>query len=293
MIALDHYLPTGTGIEFLERLAQRADVPPVVYVTGSSELNLGVAAMRAGASDFVAKTVGDDFVTLLEAALAQAVARARLTGEKEAAETEVRRARDRAELLLAEVNHRVANSLAIVASMIRIQARGTPDVSSRDLLNQIHDRVHAVALVHRRLYASDQVNSVDLADFLSTLVDQLGAMMRDTGHRGLIRQEVAPIAFPTDKSVSLGIVTAELVTNAFKYAYPTEPGEIRVRLERSGQDHAVLTVADDGIGRTEGAAPRGTGLGSRLVAAMVGSLDATLDYLDGAPGTIARITFPI
>ena len=202
-------------------------------------------------------------------------------------------ARDRAELLMAEVNHRVANSLALVASMIKIQARGTADLRSRELLNEIHDRVSAVALVHRRLYASNEVNSVDLADFLSALVDQLAAMMRDTGHPGLVRLEVAPIAFPTDKSVSLGVVTAELVTNAFKYAYPAGPGEIRVRLERAGDGEAVLTVADDGVGRVMGAAPKDTGLGTRLVAAMVGSLGGRLDYLDGAPGTVARVTFPI
>ena len=206
---------------------------------------------------------------------------------------ELAAARDRAELLMAEVNHRVANSLALVASMIKIQARGTKDTGSRDLLNEIHDRVSAVALVHRRLYASNEVNSVDLADFLSELVDQLGTMMRESGHRGLVTHEVAAIVLPTDKSVSLGVVTAELVTNAFKYAYPSEPGEIRVRLERSGTDQAVLTVADDGVGRVEGAAPKGTGLGSRLVAAMVGSLDGRLDYLDGSPGTVARVTFPI
>jgi two-component sensor histidine kinase len=206
---------------------------------------------------------------------------------------ELAAARDRAELLMAEVNHRVANSLALVASMIRIQARGTQDDRSRDLLNEIHDRVSAVALVHRRLYASHEVKSVDLADFLSALVEQLGAMMRESGHRGLVRHEVASIVFPTDKSVSLGVVTAELVTNAFKYAYPSEPGEIRIRLERAGQAQAVLTVADDGVGRREGGTPKGTGLGSRLVSAMVSSLDGTLDYLDGAPGTVARITFPI
>jgi two-component sensor histidine kinase len=177
--------------------------------------------------------------------------------------------------------------------MIRIQARGTDDDRARDLLNEIHGRVSAVALVHRRLYATDEVNAVDLADFLSALVEQLGAMMRDSGHQGLVRQDVASIVFPTDKSVSLGVVTAELVTNAFKYAYPSEPGEIRVRLERSGPGEAVLTVADDGVGRMEGAAPRGTGLGTRLMAAMVGSLEGRLDYLDGAPGTIARVTFPV
>jgi two-component sensor histidine kinase len=253
------------------------------------------------AAALIASTVAS--VVWIIAAFAQTLARARdevehlnagLERRVEQRTAELAAARDRAELLMAEVNHRVANSLALVASMIKIQARGTTDQRSRDLLNEIHDRVSAVALVHRRLYASQEVKSVDLADFLSALVDQLGTMMRDTGHRALVTQQVAPIVFPTDKSVSLGVITAELVTNAFKYAYPpSEPGEIRVRLERSGPSHAVLTVADDGVGRTEGVAPKGTGLGSRLVAAMVSSLEGTLEYRDGAPGTVACITFPV
>jgi two-component sensor histidine kinase len=271
--------------------------------TAADDQRRGLATLRTVntvAAALIAVAVA--LVVWIIAAFVRSLARARdevehvnadLERRVELRTAELAAARDRAELLMAEVNHRVANSLALVASMIRIQARGTKDTHSRDLLDEIHNRVAAVALVHRRLYASHEVNSVDLADFLSELVDQLGTMMRETGHLGLVRQEVVPIVFPTDKSVSLGVVTAELVTNAFKYAYPSEPGEIRVRLERSGEDHAVLTVADDGVGRTEGAAPKGTGLGSRLVAAMVGSINGTLDYLDGAPGTVARITFPI
>jgi two-component sensor histidine kinase len=271
--------------------------------TAAEEQRRGLATLRTVNTVAAALiTVAVGAVVWIIAAFARTLARSRDEVERLNSGLEQRvairtaelaAARDRAELLMAEVNHRVANSLALVASMIKIQARGTKDAGSRDLLNEIHDRVSAVALVHRRLYASNEVNSVDLADFLSALVDQLGTMMRESGHRGLVTHEVAPIVLPTDKSVSLGVVTAELVTNAFKYAYPSEPGEIRVRLERWGTDQAVLTVADDGVGRVDGATPKGTGLGSRLVAAMVGSLDGRLDYLDGGPGTVARITFPI
>jgi two-component sensor histidine kinase/CHASE3 domain sensor protein len=269
----------------------------------AEEQRRGLAILRAVntvVAALIALTVAS--VVWIIAAFARRLARSRDEVERFNADLERRveirtaqlaAARDRAELLMAEVNHRVANSLALVASMIKIQARGTTDPSSRELLNEIHDRVSAVALVHKRLYTSQEVHSVDLADFLTALVDQLGTMMRESGHRGLVRHEVAPIILPTDKGVSLGVVTAELVTNAFKYAYPSEPGEIRVWLERSGTDHAILTVADDGVGREEGAAPKGTGLGSRLLAAMVGSLEGRLDYDDGNPGTVARITFPI
>ena len=97
MVALDHYLTDGTGLDFLAQLAKLDSAPAVVYVTGSSEMNVAVAALKAGAADFVPKTVGDDFLILLGSALEQAVEKARLRAQKEAAEREVRAARDRAE----------------------------------------------------------------------------------------------------------------------------------------------------------------------------------------------------
>lgn len=96
----------------------------------------------------------------------------------------------------------------------------------------------------------------------------------------------------TDKAVSVGVVVTELVTNAYKYAYPLgTSGEIRVQVERDSCDNVLLAVEDDGIGWTGAGEIRGTGLGSRIVRAMATNLRSALAYLPGSPGTRAVLTF--
>jgi two-component sensor histidine kinase len=86
---------------------------------------------------------------------------------------------------------------------------------------------------------------------------------------------------------------AEWVTNAFKYAYPDRPGEIRVSLKRLADGRGELVVEDDGVGREAGGAAKGTGLGTRVVSAMAASMGAEVEYLDRRQGTAARLVFPL
>ena len=295
VVALDHYLKSGTGLEILAQLTALAKAPPVVYVTGSSDMNVAVAALKTGAADFVPKTVGDDFLVLLRSALEQAVEKGRLKSEKEAADEEVRVARDRAELLLAEVNHRVANSLALVASLVRLQANAISDPVAKEALGETQARIYAVAAVHKRLYSSHDVMVVALDEYLTGLLDHLAASMRSAGHGTSLRYALEPLRLGTDASINLGVVVTEWVTNAFKYAYPARSGEVRVSLRRLPDGRGELTVEDDGVGRN-GEPVQGTGLGTRIVGAMaagIGAERAEIEYLDRKPGTAARLTFTL
>jgi two-component sensor histidine kinase len=87
------------------------------------------------------------------------------------------------------------------------------------------------------------------------------------------------------------VVLTELVTNAFKYAYPDGVGEIRIRLRKLQDEQAELVVEDDGIGRADGVPAKGTGIGSRIVNAMCASLGARIDYRNLQPGTAAHLKF--
>lgn len=199
-------------------------------------------------------------------------------------------ARDRAEVLLSEVNHRVANSLALVSSLVALQSRALGDPVAKAALAETQDRIFAISLVHKRLYASADVGAVELDEYLTSLLDHLRTSLRSQGHGVNLTFEIEPVELDTDASINLGVVITELVTNAFKYAYPDGIGEIRVRLKALG-DQIELSVEDDGVGKAEGAPAKGTGVGTRIVNAMCASLGAQIEYRQRQPGTSAYLVF--
>lgn len=290
VVALDHYLPTGTGLEVLAGMEGMEDHPATVYVTGSSEMSIAVSALKAGATDFVPKSGSEDFMPLLLAAIDQAIEHVRLTRAKAKAEREVEEARDRAEMLLGEVNHRVGNSLAMVAALVGLQSNAVEDPEAKRALAETQVRIQAIAGVHRHLYTSDDVRNVQMGDYLNSLVGELENSLQAEGNTASIRVDVEGFPLPTEKVASLGVIVTELVTNALKYAYlDRDPGEVRINMRRDGSQ-VRLVVEDDGIGWTGNGKPQGTGLGSRIVKAMAASLGACVAYGDG-PGTQVVVTF--
>jgi two-component sensor histidine kinase len=291
-IALDHFLDGETGMAFLAATAARAFRPPVVYVTASDDVKVAVAALKAGAADYVPKVVGDEFLTLLRRAVEQALKVGELQSERARAEEATREARDLAEALLHEMNHRVANSLSLVAALVRMQAMHAADPAASAALKQVEARIIAIGGVHRLLYASGDARSVDVPSYLARLLEELG---RTAGRPGLSITADLPsdrLEIATDKAISLGVIVTELVTNAIKYAYPGAGGEIRVRLRKAADDQATLIVEDDGVGFEGAAEAKGTGFGSRIVATMAKGLGAAIRYGEGS-GSHAEVTFAI
>jgi two-component sensor histidine kinase/ActR/RegA family two-component response regulator len=297
-ICLDHYMPGQDGLETLAGLRALPCPPPVIYVTGSDEGRIAVAALRAGAADYVIKEVGEEFLMLLRSAIEGAIERAALLEARTQAEVAMRESRDRAEeladqraVLLREVNHRVANSLQLIASLARLQEGAVVDPAAQEALAAMRNRIAAVAQVHRRLYTSDDVHSVALHDYLAGLLDEIG---RSIGGR-IIALEAEPLAVPTDRAVSLGVIVSELVTNALKYAYPgAVEGPIRVLL-RAEAGGGVLAVQDEGIGSAAWATgtPGGTGLGRRIVEALSASVGGGVEHRAGPGGTSVSIRFAL
>jgi two-component sensor histidine kinase len=201
-------------------------------------------------------------------------------------------ARDRATALLSEVNHRIANSLTLVSSMVGLQAKAVKDEMARAALAETQDRIFAVSLVHKRLFTANTVGVVQLDDYLSGLLEHLRSSLRGEGHAVTLTYAIEPLMLATDVCVNLGVVLTEWVTNAFKYAYPDGAGEIRVTVKAADDGMVRMIVEDDGVGRAEGVPAKGTGLGTRIVGAMATSMKATIAYEPRLPGTAAVLTFP-
>ena len=289
LIAVDHYMPGMDGLATLTALRARGDGTPVVYVTGSDEGRIAIAALKAGAADYVVKTIGEDFFDLLAASFSQVLARAELERAKARAEADLRASNARLEALLGEVNHRVANSLQLVSAMIRLQASALTDDKAREALEDTQRRIGAIAQVHRRLYTGSDVERVDMRDYLQALIDELGETWSSDAAPRRLALTAAAITLPTDRAVSLGVIVTELVTNACKYAYPAGGGEVRVDLRDTGAHAFELVVEDDGCGMAPDARPRGTGLGQKLIRAMAQSLQAEFGYADAHPGVRATL----
>jgi two-component sensor histidine kinase len=292
-IALDHYMPGATGLDLLGVLKEHDDAPPVVYVTASGDTGLAVAALKAGAADYVPKDVAGDFLELLASAIDGALEQTRLKREKAAAEEAVREQRDRAEMLLREMNHRIGNSLALVAALVRIQANALRDPGAISALKETQTRISAIASLHKQLYTSGDVRFVEIGSFLTSLARELETAMRAEGRAHPVHITAESFLMPTDKAVSIGVVANELLTNAYKYAYPEgAEGEIRIRIGAENGT-ANLRVEDDGVGwRGQGAAV-GTGLGSQIVKAMASNLRAELAFDPVAKGTRVSLSFPL
>ena len=191
-------------------------------------------------------------------------------------------------ILLQELQHRVANSLQIIASVLLQSARRVQSDETRSHLHAAHQRVMSVAAVQKQLAAS-RIDNVGLRAYFTELCQSLGAsMIRD--HNQLSLDVVADDTIATaDVSVSLGLIVTELVINALKHAFPSDrSGKIVVGYQARGPAW-TLSVADDGVGMPPEHAAAKPGLGTSIVQALARQLDAEVEIADAKPGTTVSI----
>jgi len=191
-------------------------------------------------------------------------------------------------VLLQELQHRVANSLQIIASILMQSARKMQSDETKAHLYDAHQRVMSVAALQQQL-ASSSVNDVKLRPYFTALCDSIGAsMIRDRNQLSL-EVSVDDSVTTADVSISLGLIVTELVINALKHAFPGDrTGKIKVDYQSHGPNWK-LSVADDGVGMPAEAAGAKPGLGTSIVQALTGQLQAHVKISGANPGTMVSI----
>jgi two-component sensor histidine kinase len=191
------------------------------------------------------------------------------------------------EILLRELQHRVANSLQIIASVLMQSARRVQSEETRTHLHNAHHRVMSIATLQKQLAISDS-DDVALRKYFKDLCASLGASMIDNAERISLVSKTDDTVTKANVSVSLGLIVTELVINALKHAFPgrNQLGEINVDYLADANGW-TLTVDDDGVGMPKNELK--PGLGTGIIEALSRQLDATVQVSDHAPGTKVSI----
>jgi two-component system, sensor histidine kinase PdtaS len=191
-------------------------------------------------------------------------------------------------ILLQELQHRVANSLQIVASVLMQGAKKVRSEQARGHLRDARNRVMSIATMQRQLAAS-RIGDVVLRDYFTDLCASIGASMINDHDQLSLKVTVDESKMKADASVSLGLIVTELVINALKHAFPRHrKGKILVDYRSEGRAW-TLSVRDNGIGMPKDAADARPGLGTGIVQALAKQLGATVEVAASKPGTIVSI----
>ncbi len=194
------------------------------------------------------------------------------------------------ETLLQEMQHRVANSLQIIASILLLKAQTVQSEETRLHLHDAHQRVMSVATVQQQLQASGHGAPIELGPYLSRLCGTLEASMIGDSRPIALKVEADPGTAVSAEAVSIGLITTELVINALKHGFPGDSGgEILVRYTVDEADWR-LSVSDNGVGLQQNGGARGrAGLGTSIVEALAHQLKARIERTSRSPGMTVSI----
>jgi two-component sensor histidine kinase len=196
------------------------------------------------------------------------------------------------QVLLQEMEHRVANSLSIIAAILLLKAGTVTSEETRQHLREAHQRVMSVAEVQLHLNASNGIERIEVGTYLTKLCRALASSMIGEQRPITVKVTCDEATVDSAKAVSLGLIVTELVINAIKYAFPTEKAgaQILVTYEANESDWKLM-VSDNGVGGNPGNdALVPPGLGTTIVNALAKQLDARMEFAGGDSGLRVSIT---
>lgn len=195
------------------------------------------------------------------------------------------------EWLLKEIHHRVKNNLQVVMSLLNSQSEYIDNESALTAIHDSQRRVHAISLIHQRLYGSETVSSIDISFYIRELVSYLSDSF-NIGQRIRFELSVEPLELDVSQAVPLGLILNEAITNSIKYAFPNgRSGLIAISLTNISHRHYMLVISDNGIGIPVHFKDKRPGsLGMSLMKGLSEDLDGTFS-IENESGTTIRVSF--
>jgi two-component sensor histidine kinase len=292
IILLDLGLPDGDGLEIVRRVRRLAPEVPLIVLTGRDDDAVVAEAMLEGAQDYLVK--GQIEQRALPRALRHAIERFSLVTKAAVTNIELERRVQEKDILLGEIHHRVKNSLQVVSSLLSLEAARIQDSSIIEMLQSTQNRIRSMALIHQTLYQSKDFARVDFHAFLRSFVPTLIQSYSLHPERISLSFHVAEVRLPIDAAIPCGLIVNELTSNALKHAFPEgRTGEISIDFTHDRDNHATLSVNDDGIGIPENFNfERSDTLGIQLVYLLAGQLGGAVTVQRAAP-TRFVMRFPL
>jgi two-component sensor histidine kinase len=195
------------------------------------------------------------------------------------------------EWLLKEIHHRVKNNLQIVMSLLNSQSAYIENESALTAIHDSQHRVHAMSLIHQKLYNTENLSSIDMSLYIRELASYLADSF-NMGQRIRFELAIEPLEMDVSQAVPLGLILNEAITNSIKYAFPNdEEGVIKITLSNTSHTQYLLEISDDGIGIPSHLKNKKTGsLGMSLMAGLSEDLDGSFS-IENNNGTVIRILF--
>jgi two-component sensor histidine kinase len=220
------------------------------------------------------------------------IANARDITERKRADGLIRAALREKEILLREIHHRVKNNMQVISSLLNLQASKTQDPVTKAILEESRQRVRSIAIIHEKLYNSENLANIDFAIYLKSLADEL---CKSFGRPEILCVlDLEAIPFEVDKAIPAGLIVNELLTNSLRHAFPPgTKGTVWVHLRSIGDQSVELIVRDDGVGFPAGTdISSATTMGLAIVRTLVEQMRGTLT-MDTSHGTSCTMRFKL
>ncbi len=290
LVILDYKLPDIDGLEVQQQLFGATDADFLIITAHASIESAAEAVRRGNIVGYETKPL--DMPRLL-AFIRQIHERRRAEAKVERQAEEIRAALAEKETLLRELHHRVKNNMQLISSMISLQKTSVQDKTAKNILLELEDKIRTMALVHQKLYQSENLAEIDLREYIRDLICLLVKSHGLKPDAAEMRLDIENTPIPINTAIPIGIVLNELISNAFKHAFKDGGAEqLAIGLSRTESGDIELTYADNGIGLPPDFDFRGQKtLGIQSIFLIVEhQLNGTVEF-DGSNGLTCRMRF--